>query len=489
MSREPNVKKNVDSLPNSKAVGYALPTIAVAFLMGPVPIIQGIYAKYFELDLTTIGTIILIARLFDAVTDPVIGYLSDRYYANKGSRKGFIITGGMLFVISSYFLFIPNGIHSNVPYAPVSSFYFLVWFLVFYLAWTLFEIPHLAWGSELAVNTQEKNTVFSLRALGYSLGALLFYAVPLLPIFESHSFTPQTLTWSVPIACALILPFLYYCIKTVPERKVIFGPKKNLNQKKHPSCDEKKNVHYQRVFSLLLGNKPFLIVIAAFFFSGTGAGMVMALLFIFADSFLGLGEKLPLIYMLTMGASVISIGIWNKLSTILSKKTCWILGILITAIGVLGIGSLTPGVNSWLTLLFLQTLMFCGAMAGNIFTPSLLSDTIDYATWKFGQDYAGTYFSVYALIMKVNIAIGGAIGLIIAGHYKFDATINTHSPEQIFGLHLAIVYLPTLTILISLFFIALMPLNSRRNSIIRRRLDSRRDSKTQTCFFNQTKTM
>ena len=134
-----------------RTLNYALPTVVVAFLIGPVAIIQGIYAKYFGLSLTTIASVLLIARLFDAVTDPLIGYFSDHYYARTGSRKKIICTGAVLFIISAYFLYVPHGIGSSAPYDPISTACFLTWFLIFYLGWTMFEIPHLAWGSELAV--------------------------------------------------------------------------------------------------------------------------------------------------------------------------------------------------------------------------------------------------------------------------------------------------------------------------------------------------
>ena len=63
-----------------KILAYPLPYIAMAFLFGPMAILQGIYAKYFGLSLTTIAAVLLIGRLFDAITDPIIGYLSDRHF-------------------------------------------------------------------------------------------------------------------------------------------------------------------------------------------------------------------------------------------------------------------------------------------------------------------------------------------------------------------------------------------------------------------------
>ena len=93
--------------PGFQGVAYGLPLLPLYFLFGPITILQGIYVKYFGLPLTAVATVLLIARLFDAVTDPIIGYCADRYYTRHGSRKPLIVVGGLLFIISSWFLYVP----------------------------------------------------------------------------------------------------------------------------------------------------------------------------------------------------------------------------------------------------------------------------------------------------------------------------------------------------------------------------------------------
>ena len=73
-----------------KYAAYALPVITMLWLHAPLVIIQGIYAKYYGLSLTTIAAIVLLGRFFDAVTDPLIGYYSDRYRRRTGTRKPFV---------------------------------------------------------------------------------------------------------------------------------------------------------------------------------------------------------------------------------------------------------------------------------------------------------------------------------------------------------------------------------------------------------------
>ena len=81
------------------------------------------------------------------------------------------------------------------------------------------------------------------------------------------------------------------------------------------------------------------------------------------------------------------------------------------------------------------------------------------------------YFSLFTFVNKVNVAIGGALGLGIAGWYGFDVAAQSQTTESIFGLSLAISWLPSLFAFLALIFLFLPPIHSYRHTIIRRRLD------------------
>ena len=122
---------------------------------------------------------VVLARVFDAVSDPLIGIVSDRLYSKTGSRKLLILVGGALYIMCSYFLYAPPEWESGLGGGQAITVYFACWLFAFYLAWTLFEVPHISWGSELAVSANEKTKVYSFRSVaGYS-GVVLFYSIPM----------------------------------------------------------------------------------------------------------------------------------------------------------------------------------------------------------------------------------------------------------------------------------------------------------------------
>ena len=469
---EPNFNYNQTPM----YVAYSLPVISTYFLIGAVAILQGVYVKYFGLQLKDIAYAVFFARLFDAITDPVIGYISDRYYDRYKTRKPFVVTGGLLFVVASLFLFIPFDIglisifdkNHNDYATEVSVRYFLGWYMAFYLAWTLFEIPHLAWGSEITSTHREKNKVYSFRGAATYIGTLLFFLVPLLPFFDTSEFTPITMAWSVVFAAIFMLPMIYVCSKSVPSYSLNNKSSKNMGESAVGIIDFGKNI---------VDNKPFLIFIGAFFFAGAGMGMWFGMMFIFVDIFLGLGGILSVVYLLSFGVSILALGFWYYLANQFSKKISWALGMLLLLSGILATSILDPTDSNWLSLLLCMICINAGTSATVALSPAVLTEIIDFGILKCGRDFAASYFSLYTLVMKLNVAIGGAVGLMVAGVYGFDPLATIQSDAGIFGLRLAVSWLPAFIVLFAIVFILLTPISIRKHGIILRRINSKKGKK------------
>jgi len=262
----------------SQQMAYALPVISVGVLMNLIGVVQGIYAKYFGLALTSIAAVVLVARLFDVVTDLLIGYFSDRQYARTGSRKPFVFFGSILMLVSGYFLFVPLTPAQLDASAEVSVAYFLCWLLLFYFAFTILEIPHQSWGAGLASSSEEKNTIFSWRMAASTVGKILYTLIPFLPIFATREFTPETLRWSVYLVAILFIPSLYFSLTIAPDPITTHATPKS----------------YRIRWSTLLKNKPLLLFFSAYLFHGTGIGILFGVFFIYIDGYLGMGEHYAL---------------------------------------------------------------------------------------------------------------------------------------------------------------------------------------------------
>jgi Na+/melibiose symporter-like transporter len=146
------------------------------------------------------------------------------------------------------------------------------------------------------------------------------------------------------------------------------------------------------------------------------------------------------------------------------------LGMLLIAFGIVSLGLLEPNNTSFPFLVGAYLMATVGAAAINIAAPSILSDIVDYSEWRFGANFSGSFFSLYTLVIKANLALGVALAFFVAGWYGYDPSASEHTPESIVGLRMAVAWLPASLAVLSVLFIALIPINARRHSVITRRL-------------------
>ena len=444
------------SLSTRQSLAYAMPVITANCLMAPLGVLQGIYAKYFGLSLASIAMVLLLARLFDAVSDPVVGYFSDRYYNRTGSYKPFIFVGGLLFSVSSYFLYAPP--------ASVGIAYFTLWFLAFYAAWTIFEVPHITWASQLATTSDAKAKIYSYRASATYIGLALFYAVPLLPIFESQAITPDTLRILAIIAGILMLPFLMICLKT----KDTIGR----TQSSLPVVDLSTRSSHSNMRSIF-HNRPLLIFIGAIMMTVASSGLWYSLIFLHVDVYLDMGEYFASVFLLALIIGLVSIPFWYKLALWCGKKSAWFFAACLMLVAFFYTGTLSPGPTTVFQLVLLKSMLTLGLTGINVLVPAVLSEIVDFSHWKYHSDHNAIYFSIYTFFNKTISSIATALGLGIAGWYGFDATVTLQNEQGIFGLRLVISWAPIIFAAVSLLFIVLLPMNERRHRVIRRRLDRR----------------
>ena len=453
-----------DKLSNRLCLAYSLPVVSTAWLFAPIGVVQGIYAKYFDIPLTTIAVVLLIARLFDAITDPLIGYYADRYFQRCGTYKPFILAGGLLFIVVSYFLYVPP--------AGVSTFYFTVCFLAFYFAWTLFEMPHITWASQLAPNSEEKTRIYSFRSVAKYAGWLLFYTVPLLPFFETSEITPETLKVCVILAGVLMLVFLAVSLKAGgdPANHPDQGMDDALT---HSNLEVTPPQPLRQLLLSIVRNKPLLMFIGAYLLVTIATGLWYTLIFLYVDAYLGLGAQYAKVFLIAFAVGIVSTPLWYKLSIRWGKKTTFALATGLLVVSFVLTGLMSPTEASFTTLVVLKVIQTLGFACLAVVAPAMLSEIIDYSQWKTGLEQSATYFAVFTFMDKFGNAIAGALGLAIAGWYGFDATATTHNEHSVFGITLAIAWLPLVFASLGLIAMCFSPMNERRHQIIRSSLDAR----------------
>ncbi|MEQ9565829.1 MAG: MFS transporter, partial [Pseudomonadales bacterium] len=155
--------------PPNTTVFYALPAMAAAVPTIPAYVLlPSYYGDDLGLGLALTGVVLLLVRMIDMLTDPLIGWLSDK----SGMRKIWIGFGAVIAGVGLWYLFTP----SDQP----SAGYLFIWASVLFLGWTMFQVPYLALGADLSGDYQKRTSLTALREGAGLIGIVLAGAIPVL---------------------------------------------------------------------------------------------------------------------------------------------------------------------------------------------------------------------------------------------------------------------------------------------------------------------
>ncbi len=445
-------------LPLSKIAAYALPVFAIGLVLGPVTaFLPGLYAKHAAVSLTAIGTLFAVARIFDALTDPLIGYLSDNTRGGLGPRVPWVVAGGLIATIASFALFrIP-------PDAGIG--YFGFWSLLFYLGYTMFWVPHMAWGSEITTDHVQRARVFTVRALADSLGGIVYNVLPLLLVYlavtRSTEFSPdvfRVLGWAV----LLVLPLsLLVAARAAPaaELRVV------------------KTDGIGGLYRCLRDNKLLARFMAAFVLGGINSGLVGVLTFPFFDGYLGLGETLPMLLIAAYVAQVVALPFWQKVMEWCGKHNTWAIGWASNSLVMLPLLLVTPG-GEHTAAIAIGCLFLFGftAVVSAVAPLALMGDIVDYEVLRSGVDRAGNFYAFMLLVAKIAGAAGGVAFIVLGAVFGYElgeGVVNSDAANR--GMALMYCVVPGLIQLLALPLILRFPLDQRRHDIVLRRLERLRE--------------
>src|SRR3954465_8961898 len=180
---EPHTTAPEDRIPWSQLIAYGMGGLVPVALFNIAGQLMGLLGNIsLGLSAFWLGTIMIIPRLWDAISDPIVGHLSDRTRTRWGRRRPFILIGGIATPVSFVAMgWVPRGdwIKSIFPSAAAYNWfqltYILVGLLIFFTSTTVFEIPHGALGMEMSADYHERTRLFSAKSF---LGNLFAMGTP-----------------------------------------------------------------------------------------------------------------------------------------------------------------------------------------------------------------------------------------------------------------------------------------------------------------------
>ncbi len=425
-------------LRRSTLVFFGLPDFAVYLAAIPVSLyLPFVYSRDLGLDLADIGLILMLARISDVVTDPLIGYLSDRTETRFGKRKPWLAGGALVMTVAAWQLFAPTG--------AVGNWHLLIWSMLLWLGWTMINIPYFAWGAELSDDYNERTRITGWRqAFGY-LGNVSVLLVPAVSgkLFGYGSLPHEGLTIVGFMALVLLPVLVLLALWKVPE----------------PSIHRSVQVAALQSSRQMFSNGSFMILFIGFLMLSMGTTWASSLFMLFATFVVDVETSTQTILLGFYLTQLVSLPAWVWVSYRIGKKETWVAGAVIYVIATPGYLMLGPGD----VLAFCIVLGMYGIASGNFVAISLSmkADLIEIAALRTGGHVAGSYMAVWSLGQKLFQAVAVGIALPMVSFFGFDPK-GDNGPGELLALTLTLTVPPMLLYAGSVAVIWRFPLSEAR---------------------------
>jgi len=440
-------------LPIARLAAYAAPALPLAVLQLPVYLfVPAFYAVLPGISTAGIGWTLIAVRLLDGVTDPLMGWLTDRTPVAFGRRKVWLLLGAPLAAIFAWALFRP----------PADAT--LAWFALssagLTLAWTIAMVPYYAWGAELSGDYAERARITGVRESAGVLGTLIATATPAVAAGLGFSASGDSLS-ILAIGLAVSLPLAAGIAAIgVPE----------------PQVYSVQRVGLRDGLAALGQNRPFLILIAAFLLNGIANGLPATLFLFFATHVLASPESAgPLLFAYFL-CGIAGVPVWVWIARRIGKAQAWIIAMLIACPVfalvpfVVGRGDVTA---------FLAVCVVTGFCVGADLTlpGAMQADVVDVDTADSGEQRTGLYMALWGLATKLALALTG-LTLPVLDWAGFDARAATQTPGATLWLAGLYAWAPVAFKAAAIALMALFPITPQSQAATRALIEQRFSAST-----------
>ena len=441
------------------------------------------YSNIFGLSLAHAGTLVLVTKLYDAVSDPVMGLIADRTNTRWGKYRPYLLWIAIPFAVAGVLAFF-------TPQTDNYTFKHVYAYVTYILMMTVYTAINVPYGAMLGVMTddsREKSVFSSFRMFFAFIGSFIAMGSfePLLKLRQSILGTlPDGWTladstpadWTIAVSVIGIVCAVLFILSFVMTRERVTEAEMAKEPVKENS-DETAKTSVVEDLKALVANGPWWMLlgggIAILLFNCVRGG---AAAYYFADV-LGTNAIFTLALFLTVGeiSQLVGVVVTVPVSEKIGKKATFLL--VLVAVTVLSIiVAFLPETPAGMWALLVSQILICIAIGIN--SPllwSMFADVADYSELKNGRASTGLIFSSSSMAQKFGAAFGSAIVLWVLMAFGYDnAKGAVQTPEALATIKALISWIPAIGSAAGIAIMLGYPLTDKKMSEIRQELSKKR---------------
>lgn len=367
-----------------------------------------------------IGTIMMVSKLLDGVSDVIMGRIIDATHHKMGKARFWCFVSALPTAISVFMMFnVPAGLSETGKYVYI----FIVYTVMGAVFYTMSNIAYSALTALVTKNPNDRVQMGSYRFI-FAITAVLFissFTSGLVEHFGGGQPGWRMVAFIYAIICFLLLLVPVAAVKELPPEELYDGISE---------ADKEKEAGFKEAVSLLLKNKYFLLIVIIYLIQYISSGITQGMGIYFATYQMNNAVLLGPISMAGMLPIVICLPFVPKLTEKYSIRTACIMGNVLSAVGALMI--IIGGFNGGFSLVMVGLVLKAAGgspLSGGL--NALIAEADDYSFYTLGKRITGTIYSCSSFGMKVGTGLGTALCGFLLDWGKFDGTAAQQLPSAI----------------------------------------------------------
>ncbi len=413
-------------LPARTVLAYAAPALGCGYMY----LLVAMYVPIYSTDVLLIapaimGAIFGASRILNAISDPLIGHVSDRTQSRFGRRRFWMLVSVVPTVLLFYMIFAqPMGLAGNGL-----AIWMAVAIIGYYLAINFCFIPHLSLGAELTRDNHQRNRLYGYRHAGYTVGSIL--ALFSLQLFLNAGQQGREVVQNVAGMLAVVAGIGFGVLVAVASA--------GLREK--PEYARTVQAPFLSALAHVWRNPHARLVLIVSFIENVGFAAITVLTLYVTEYIVNRPLLSVLVIFAYMGPSAAFAPLWARVARRVGKVRLWMVSMLVTG---LAFGALYPILSFGGSLQFpgLVVMVFIAGLAagcGGTIGPSVQGDVVDYDEQQTGERKEGTYFAVWDFVTKSAYGV-----MLLLTGFILQATGFVPNAEQPPAARLAIILMYSL---------------------------------------------